>query len=39
MYMRKSGYQLMHLGPGPRAMADTQRKQFLFLDRNAAKMN
>jgi len=39
MYMRKSGYQLMHLGPGPRAMADTQREQFLFLDRNAAKMN
>jgi para-nitrobenzyl esterase len=39
MYMRKSGYQVMHLGPAPRAMADTQREQFLFLDRNAAKMN
>jgi para-nitrobenzyl esterase len=39
MYIRKSGYQVMHLGPNPRAMPDKQREKFLFLDRNAVKAN
>jgi para-nitrobenzyl esterase len=39
MYIRKSGYQVMHLGAAPRAMADKQREQFVFLDKTAAKAN
>jgi para-nitrobenzyl esterase len=39
MYMRKSGYQLMHLGAAPRAMPDKQREQFVFLDKTAIKAN
>jgi para-nitrobenzyl esterase len=39
MYIRKSGYQVMHLRPNPRAMPDKQREKFLFLDRNAVKAN
>jgi para-nitrobenzyl esterase len=35
MYIRKSGYQVMHLGPAPRAMVDKQREQFVFLDKTA----
>jgi para-nitrobenzyl esterase len=35
IYIRKSGYQIMHLGAASRAMADKQREQFVFLDRNA----
>ena len=38
-YEEKSGYQVMHLGAAPRAMADKQREQFVFLDKNAAKAN
>ena len=34
-YEEKSGYQVMHLDAAPRAMADTQRQQFMFLDKNA----
>jgi para-nitrobenzyl esterase len=34
-YEEKNGYQVMHLAPVPRAMADTQSEQFLFLDKNA----
>jgi para-nitrobenzyl esterase len=37
IYIRKSGYQVMHLGAAPRAMADKQREQFVFLDKAAAK--
>jgi para-nitrobenzyl esterase len=37
MYMRKSGYQVMHLEAAPRAMTDRQREQFLFLDKAPAK--
>jgi para-nitrobenzyl esterase len=39
MYIRKSGYQVMHLGAAPRAMADKHREQFVFLDKTAAKAN
>jgi para-nitrobenzyl esterase len=39
MYMRKSGYQVMHLGAAPRAMADEQREQFVFLDKTTVKVN
>src|ERR1700722_2119165 len=39
VYIRKSGYQGMHLGAASRAMADKQREQFVFLDMNAAKTN
>ena len=39
IYIRKSGYQVMHLGAASRAMADKQREQFVFLDMNAAKTN
>jgi len=39
MYIRKGGYQVMHLGAAPRAMADRQREQFVFLDKTAAKAN
>ena len=39
MYIRKSGYQVMHLGAAPRAMADKQREQFVFLDKTAVKVN
>jgi para-nitrobenzyl esterase len=39
IYIRKSGYQVMHLGTAPRAMADKQREQFVFLDKSAAKAN
>ena len=38
-YEKKNGYQVMHLGPAPRAMADTQREQFVFLDKTLAKAN
>jgi para-nitrobenzyl esterase len=34
-YEEKSGYQVVHLEAAPRAMADTQRQQFVFLDKNA----
>jgi para-nitrobenzyl esterase len=39
MYIRKSGYQVMHLGAAPRATPDKQREQFVFLDKTAAKAN
>jgi para-nitrobenzyl esterase len=39
MYIRKSGYQVMALGAAPRATADKQREQFVFLDNTAAKAN
>ena len=39
MYIRKSGYQVMHLGAAPRAMVDKQREQFVFLDGSAKKTN
>jgi para-nitrobenzyl esterase len=39
MYIRKSGYQVMHLGAAPRAMADKQREQFVFLDKTAVNAN
>jgi para-nitrobenzyl esterase len=39
VYMRKSGYQVMHLGATPRAMPDKQREQFVFLDKTAVKAN
>ena len=39
IYIRKSGYQLMHLGAAPRATPDKLREQFVFLDRNAVKAN
>jgi para-nitrobenzyl esterase len=39
IYIRKSGYQVMHLGVAPRATPDKQREQFVFLDRNAVKVN
>jgi para-nitrobenzyl esterase len=39
VYIRKSGYQVMHLGAAPRAMADKHREQFVFLDKNALKAN
>jgi para-nitrobenzyl esterase len=32
-YEEKNGYQVMHLAPVPRAMADAQREQFVFLDK------
>ncbi len=35
----KNGYQVMHLAPPPRAMADKQREQFVFLDKTVAKAN
>lgn len=38
-YTRKSGYQVMHLGEAPRAIADKQREQFLFLDQTSTKAN
>jgi para-nitrobenzyl esterase len=38
-YEKKNGYQVMHLEAGPRAMADKQREQFLFLDKALAKAN
>ena len=38
-YEKKDGYQVMHLEAGPRAIADTQREQFLFLDKALAKTN
>jgi para-nitrobenzyl esterase len=34
-YEGKSGYPVMHLEAASRAIADTQRQQFLFLDKNA----
>ena len=34
-YEGKSGYPVMHLEAASRAIADTQRRQFLFLDKNA----
>jgi para-nitrobenzyl esterase len=34
VYEEKSGYQVMHLEAAPRAMSDTQREQFVFLDKN-----
>jgi hypothetical protein len=37
--VRKSGYQVMYLGPAPRAMPDKQREQFVFLDKTAVKLN
>jgi para-nitrobenzyl esterase len=39
MYMRKSGYQVMHLGAVTRAMVDKQREQFVFLDKTPSKAN
>jgi para-nitrobenzyl esterase len=39
LYIRKSGYQVMHLGPAPRALPDKQREQFVFLDQASAKAN
>jgi para-nitrobenzyl esterase len=39
LYIRKSGYQVIHLGPSPRAMADKQREQFVFLDKTVTKTN
>jgi len=39
MYIRKSGYQVMHLGAAPRAMVDKQREQFVFLDKNEVRVN
>jgi len=39
IYIQKSSYQVMHLGAAPRAMADKQREQFVFLDKAAAKAN
>jgi para-nitrobenzyl esterase len=39
MYMRKSGYQVMHLGATPRATLDKQREQFVVLDKNANQAN
>jgi para-nitrobenzyl esterase len=39
MYIRKSGYQVMHLGAAPRAMVDKQREQFVFLDKTAVRVN
>jgi hypothetical protein len=39
MYIRKSGYRVMHLGAAPRAMVDKQREQFVFLDKTAVKVN
>jgi para-nitrobenzyl esterase len=39
MYIRKSGYQLMHLVAAPRATEDKQREQFVFLDKIGAKAN
>jgi para-nitrobenzyl esterase len=38
LYIRKSNYQMMHLGAATRAMADKQREQFVFLDK-AVKVN
>jgi para-nitrobenzyl esterase len=38
-YEKKNGYQVMHLGPAPRAMPDRQREQFEFLDKALAKAN
>jgi para-nitrobenzyl esterase len=38
-YERKNGYQVMHLAPAPRALPDTKREQFLFLDKTLAKVN
>jgi para-nitrobenzyl esterase len=35
-YDEKSGYQVMHLAPTPRAIPDKQREQFVFLDKTAA---
>jgi hypothetical protein len=29
----------MHLAPAPRALPDTKREQFLFLDKTLAKVN
>jgi para-nitrobenzyl esterase len=39
VYIRKSGYQVMHLGAAPRAMVDRQREQFVFLDKTERKAN
>jgi para-nitrobenzyl esterase len=39
LYIRKSGYQVMHLGAAPRAMADKQQEQFVFLDKTGVKAN
>jgi para-nitrobenzyl esterase len=39
IYIRKSGYQVMHLGAAPRATADKQREQFVFLDKTAVNTN
>jgi len=39
IYIRKSGYQVMHLRAAPKSTADKQREQFVFLDRNALKVN
>jgi para-nitrobenzyl esterase len=38
-YLRKSAYQVMHLGTDQRATPDNLREQFVFLDRNAVKTN
>ncbi|MDP9338992.1 MAG: carboxylesterase family protein [Acidobacteriota bacterium] len=39
-YEKNSGYQVMHLsGTSSRAGSDTQREQFLFLDKTSAKAN
>jgi para-nitrobenzyl esterase len=35
VYEEKSGYQVMHLEAAPRAISDTQREQFVFLDKNS----
>ena len=39
IYIRKSGYQVMHLGAAPRATPDKLREQFIFLEKAAAKAN
>ena len=39
IYIRKSGYQVMHLGAAPRAIADKHREQFVFLNKTATKAN
>jgi para-nitrobenzyl esterase len=39
MYIRKSGYRVMHLGAAPRAMVDKQREQFVFLYKNEVRVN
>jgi para-nitrobenzyl esterase len=39
IYIRKSAYQVMHLGAVTWATPDKLREQFVFLDRNAVKAN